>query len=48
MSAMSSIERNFVRIRKANSDEKFTDNVMAEPGEEYEVQIFSIIMQIHY
>lgn len=33
-------ERNFVRIRKANSDEKFTDNVMAEPGEEYEVQIF--------
>lgn len=33
-------ERNFVRIRKANSNEKFTDNVMAEPGEEYEVQIF--------
>lgn len=33
-------ERNFVRIRKADSDEKFTDNVMAEPGEEYEVQIF--------
>ena len=33
-------ERNFVRIRKADSDEKFTDNVMAEPGAEYEVQIF--------
>jgi len=33
-------ERNFVRIRKADSDEKFTDNVMAEPGEEYEIQIF--------
>jgi hypothetical protein len=33
-------ERNFVRIRKADSDEKFTDNVLAEPGAEYEVQIF--------
>lgn len=41
-------ERNFVRIRKADSDEKFTDNVLAEPGAEYEVQIFSIIMQILY
>jgi len=33
-------ERNFVRIRKADSDEKFTDNVLVEPGAEYEVQIF--------
>ncbi|MBF1038001.1 MAG: DUF11 domain-containing protein [Candidatus Nanosynbacter sp.] len=33
-------ERNFVRIRKAGSNDKFDDNVMAEPGTEYEVQVF--------
>lgn len=33
-------ERNFVRIRRADSEDKFGDNVVAEPGAEYEVQIF--------
>ncbi|RYC73656.1 DUF11 domain-containing protein [Candidatus Nanosyncoccus nanoralicus] len=33
-------ERNFVRIRKAGTNDKFDDNVMAEPGAEYEVQVF--------
>ena len=33
-------ERNFVRIRKAGSNDKFDDNVVAEPGAEYEVQVF--------
>lgn len=34
-------ERNLVRIKKADEDDdKYTDNVMAEPGAEYEVKIF--------
>ena len=33
-------ERNFVRIRKADSEDKFGDNVVAEVGAEYEVQVF--------
>ena len=33
-------ERNFVRIRKAGSNDKFDDNVIAEPGAEYEIQVF--------
>ena len=33
-------ERNFVRIRKVNSDDKYSDNVIAEPGAEYEVYVF--------
>lgn len=33
-------ERNFVRIRKADSEDKFGDNVVAEIGAEYEVQVF--------
>lgn len=33
-------ERNFVRIRKFGTNDNFRDNVVAEPGAEYEVQIF--------
>lgn len=33
-------ERNFVRIRKAGTDDKFVDNVIAEVGAEYEVQVY--------
>lgn len=33
-------EANFVRVRKAGGHDKFTDNVIVEPGEEYEVNIY--------
>ena len=33
-------ERNFVRIRKVGGNDKYTDNVVAEPGAEYEVEVF--------
>ena len=33
-------ERNFVRMREADSDEKFRDEVEVEPGKEYEVFIY--------
>lgn len=33
-------ERNFVRIKKVGSADKFGDNVVAEPGAEYEIQVF--------
>lgn len=33
-------EANFVRVRKAGGHDKFVDNVIVEPGEEYEVNIY--------
>lgn len=33
-------ERNFVRIKKLGTTDKYRDRVVAEPGAEYEVQIF--------
>lgn len=33
-------ERNFVRIKKYGTNDKYTDNVTAEPGAEYEVHVF--------
>lgn len=33
-------ESNFVRVRKAGGHDKFVDNVIVEPGEEYEVNIY--------
>ena len=33
-------EANFVRVRKAGGHDKFVDNVIVEPGEEYEVFIY--------
>ncbi len=33
-------ERNFVRIRKADTNDKYSDNVTLEPGQEYEVYIY--------
>src|SRR5574344_671078 len=33
-------ERNFVRIRKADTDDKYSDDVTAEVGAEYEVYVF--------
>ena len=33
-------EANFVRVRKAGGHDEFVDNVIVEPGEEYEVNIY--------
>lgn len=33
-------ERNFVKIKKVGTNDKYSDNVIAEPGAEYEVQVF--------
>lgn len=33
-------ERNFVRIKKVGTSDKYSDRVVAEPGAEYEVQVF--------
>ena len=33
-------ERNFVRVREANTDQNFQDEIEVEPGKEYEVYIY--------